>query len=90
MTAVRAACADRRVAEAISWWDQGALIWAIQYCGLQNRVVDTWSWNMCVKHTRALKPRYGWDERTLERLRADVPEANLLHWNGHAPPWIGH
>ena len=90
MTAVRAACADRRVAEAISWWDQGALIWAIQYCGLQNRVVDTWSWNMCVKHTRALKPSYGWDERTLERLRADVPEANLLHWNGHAPPWIGH
>jgi len=87
MAAVRAACADRRVAEAISWWDQGALIWAIQRCGLEHRVVDAWSWNMCVKHTRA--SRCGWDDRTLERLRAEVPEANLLHWNGHAPPWMG-
>lgn len=88
MTAVRAACADHRVAESISWWDQGALIWAIQYCGLEHRVVDTWAWNMCVKHTPAALNRQGWDEGTLERLRTDVPEANLLHWNGHAPPWI--
>jgi hypothetical protein len=88
MTAVRAACADHRVAEAISWWDQGALIWAIQRCGLEHRVVDTWAWNMCVKHTRAVRNCHGWDDGTLERLRVDVPEANLLHWNGHAPPWI--
>lgn len=88
MTAVRAACADHRVAEAISWWDQGALIWAIQRCGLEHRVVNTWAWNMCVKHTRAVRNCHGWGDGTLERLRVDVPEANLLHWNGHAPPWI--
>ena len=88
MSAVRAACIDHRIAESISWWDQGALIWAIQQCGLQHRVMKDWSWNMCVKHTDAVRRRYPWGNETLEILRKDVPNANLLHWNGHAPPWI--
>lgn len=85
--AVRAACRDRRVADAISWWDQGALIWAVQQCGLEHRMLRTTAWNLCIRRTRAMGAAIGWGESTLELLRELVPEGNLLHWNGTAPPW---
>lgn len=85
--AVRSACADPRIANAISWWDQGSLIWAVQSCGLEHRVVRTNAWNLCIRNTRAKGIDVGWDDGTLARLRDLVPEGNLLHWNGTAPPW---
>jgi hypothetical protein len=85
--AVRSACADPRIADAISWWDQGALIWAVQSCGLEHHVVRTNAWNLCIRRTRAHGVEVGWNDHTLDRLRDLVPEANLLHWNGNAPPW---
>jgi SAM-dependent methyltransferase len=88
MLPVRKACADPRVAQAISWHDQGALIWAIQNTGLEHRVAKSWKWNLCVKHTRAIKGPYDWNEGVIDTLRRDAPEANLLHWNGHAVPWV--
>lgn len=87
MEPIRRACRDPRVRDAISWWDQGALLWAIQKTGLEDRVVASWKWNLCVKHTRARGRTYEWGEGVIDVLRGDVPEANLLHWNGYAVPW---
>ena len=86
---IRQACRDKRIRDAISWWDQGALIWAIQLNELAHRVLKSWRWNLCVRHTQAYKKVYRWDESFLERVREDVPEtvANLLHWNGVPVPW---
>jgi len=86
---VRHASRDPRVASAISWWDQGCLIWAIQKTRLEHRVVPTPEWNRCARNTRAFGNRYHpWGEAVLDELRRDVPEANLLHWNGLAAPWL--
>ena len=87
MQPIRRACTDERVRNAMSWWDQGALIWAIQQAGLEDRVVSSWKWNLCVKHTSARGKTYDWNESVPDVLRRDVPEANLLHWNGYAVPW---
>jgi len=87
MHPVRMACADPRVRDAISWHDQGALLWAIQKAGLEHRVFDSWEWNLCVRHTRAFERRYVWDRSLFGELRRDVPEAKILHWNGVAFPW---
>ncbi len=87
MEPIRRACLDLRVRSAISWWDQGALLWAIQKTGLEGRVVASWKWNLCVKHTQARGRTYEWDEGVVEILRREVPEASLLHWNGYAVPW---
>jgi len=75
------------VKTAISWHDQGSLIWAIQKLGLEKRVQTDLRWNLCVKHTQAFGKKYSWDVAGLEILRNDVPEANLLHWNGTTVPW---
>jgi hypothetical protein len=88
MHAVRRACRDPRIAEAISWWDQGALIWAVQSCGLEHRVATTNAWNLCIRNSRAMGASFGWDAGTLDRLRELVPDANLLHWNGTPVPWL--
>jgi hypothetical protein len=89
MHPVRRASHDARVANAISWWDQGCLIWAIQKTGLEHRVMPTPKWNLCARNTAASGKRYApWDARALEALRRDVPEANLLHWNGLPLPWL--
>lgn len=85
---------DERIREAISWHDQGALIWAVQNAGMEDRVMSSTEWNLCVKHTGAFKkpyrftPPYYWDRDVLEQLRQDAPEANLLHWNGTQAPWL--
>jgi hypothetical protein len=78
---------DVDVREAISWHDQGALIWAIQCCGLEARVVGTTDWNLCVDHTSIAQRPIPWDAFFLDGVRAAVPNANVLHWNGNEPPW---
>ena len=87
MYPIRQACRDPRIKAAISWWDQGALIWAIQRTGSQGRVLNTWSWNLCVKHTPAADKHYDWDAGFLDKLRRDVVDANVVHWNGAPVPW---
>ena len=81
------AAADENVRRAISWWDQGALIWAIQQCGLENRVAETTTWNLCVDNTPIVNSPVAWDDNFLDNARAMVPDANIIHWNGRPPPW---
>src|SRR5947209_9722593 len=84
---VERAVRDENVRRAISWHDQGALIWAIQSCGLEHRVADTPAWNLCVDHTAIAHSPIAWDENFLDNARAKVPDANIIHWNGRPPPW---
>jgi hypothetical protein len=85
---VAAAARDRAVRDAISWHDQGALIWAIQSSGLEDRVLRTPMWNLCVDHAPVSEATLAWDDGLLERLRAALPEVRLLHWNGRKTPWL--
>jgi hypothetical protein len=85
---VARAVEDANVREAISWHDQGALIWAIQSCGLEHRVAPDNTWNMCVDHTAIIQAPIAWDRDFLAQARARVPNANILHWNGSPPPWL--
>jgi hypothetical protein len=87
MYPIRQACEDSRIREAIAWHDQGALIWAIQKTGLEQRVVDSWQWNLCVRHTALAQQAPPWNPDFLDNLRRAVPQANLLHWNGFPVPW---
>jgi hypothetical protein len=84
---VRRAFEDPQIKAAISWHDQGALIWAIQRHGLESRVAADSRWNQCVKHTPAYGQQLPWDATGLDRIRELVPQANILHWNGTAVPW---
>lgn len=86
--AVERAFEDERIKEAISWWDQGALVWALQKTGQEGRVLEHLRWNLCIKHTRVAGKSYDWGPEVLEELRADVPDANLIHWNGFNVPWL--
>jgi hypothetical protein len=81
------ACDDERISNAISWHDQGSLIWAIQNCGMQHRVAQTTSWNLCVAHTSLVDKPVPWDSDFLANVKNAVPNANLLHWNGNKVPW---
>jgi hypothetical protein len=85
---VAAAARDRSVRDAISWHDQGALIWAIQSLGLEHRVLDSWMWNLCVDHAGVSANSLMWDDGLVERLRAALPDVNILHWNGRKVPWL--
>jgi hypothetical protein len=85
---IAAAARDRSVREAISWHDQGALIWAIQSLGLEHRVLETPAWNLCVDRAAVPAEMLAWDEGLVERLRAALPDVKILHWNGRRPPWL--
>ncbi len=85
---VAAAARDRAVREAISWHDQGALIWAIQSLGLEDRVLRTPVWNLCVDNAPASEETLAWNDGFLERVRAALPEVKILHWNGRKNPWL--
>ena len=78
---------DADISDAISWWDQGALIWAIQSLGLEHRVLQDRNWNLCVKHTPLARNPIPYDSEFLPRLRNMLPDVNLLHWNGYPVPW---
>ena len=84
---VARAVEDPKVRNAISWQDQGALIWAIQRCGLEDRVVKTNDWNLCVAQTSLAGRSIPWDADFLDVVKAEVPRANIVHWNGTTPPW---
>ncbi|MBV9670089.1 MAG: hypothetical protein JOZ43_03955 [Acidobacteriales bacterium] len=85
---VAAAARDRSVRDAISWHDQGALIWAIQSLGLEDRVLPTPMWNLCVDHAAVSAETLAWDDDLVERLRKALPEVKILHWNGRKNPWL--
>jgi hypothetical protein len=84
---IAAAARDRAVMSAISWHDQGALIWAIQSLGLEHRVLRSTRWNLCVDHVLVPPETMIWDAGLCDRLRLALPEVALLHWNGNPPPW---
>ncbi len=81
------ACEDDRIRDAISWHDQGALIWAIQKMGLEHRVLESRAWNLCVRNTSVLAKNFAWNEQFLDKVRQAIEDANLLHWNGVKVPW---
>jgi hypothetical protein len=85
---VAAAARDPQVMDAIAWHDQGALIWAVQSLGLEDRVLDSPLWNLCVDHVRVPDAVMTWDDGLCERLRAALPDVRLLHWNGRPAPWV--
>ena len=84
---IAAAACDPEVMEAISWHDQGALIWAIQSLGLEHRVLRSPLWNLCVDHLNLPGELVRWDEELCTRLRQALPNIRLLHWNGRPVPW---
>jgi hypothetical protein len=84
---VERAIVDKNVRDAIAWHDQGALIWAIQSCSLEHRVASTTSWNLCVDNTPIVHRSIPWDDDFLSVVRAEVPAAHIVHWNGNEPPW---
>lgn len=90
MYPIRRAFQDLAIKAAISWHDQGALIWAVQRHGLDDRVVTSMAWNRCVLHTPAYQQPFPWDSAGLDQLRELIVDVNLLHWNGVAVPWTGH
>ncbi|HEY0613588.1 MAG TPA: hypothetical protein VGC96_03060 [Candidatus Elarobacter sp.] len=85
---VAAAARDGAVRDAISWHDQGALIWAIQSLGLEHRVLASARWNLCVANASLPQERLVWDDGIVTRLRAALPDVRILHWNGHPAPWL--
>jgi len=85
---VERAIDDLAVRAAISWHDQGALIWAIQQLGLEHRVEPASIWNLCVDNTALQAAPPPWDDAFLANARRAVPQANIVHWNGSPPPWI--
>jgi hypothetical protein len=89
MQPIRVARTDLAVRDAISWHDQGALIWAIQNTANEHRMLQDIRWNLCVRHSPAvLRKSYVWGKSVIDELRADEPSANLLHWNGYPVPWL--
>lgn len=82
------ACNNPLVREAISWHDQGALIWAIQQCGMEHRVLETPAWNLCIRHSAVVKKQPPWGEAFLQTIREIESDANVLHWNGAKMPWV--
>jgi hypothetical protein len=86
---VARAASDPCVRDAISWHDQGALIWAIQKLGLEDRVMPAPLWNLCVDNVHLPPEILAWDDSIVERLRAVLPDVRVLHWNGRKAPWLG-
>lgn len=84
---VLAAIENISVRDAISWHDQGALIWAIHNCGLEGRILADTKWNLCIRNSLAFGKKYDWQPSVLPTLRTDEPDACLLHWNGFPVPW---
>ncbi len=85
---VAAAGGDPEIMDSISWHDQGALIWAIQSLGLEDRVLPSSLWNHWVDHVRLPQEVMHWDDGLCGRLRAALPDVRLLHWNGSPAPCL--
>ena len=74
--------------DAIPWHDQGALIWAIQSLGLEDRVLESPLWNLCMDHVDVPAEMLRWNQDLCTRLRSALPDVRLLHWNGRLTPWL--
>jgi hypothetical protein len=85
---VARAARDPEVMDSIAWHDQGALIWAIQSLGLEDRVLDAPLWNLCVDQVQVGEGVMRWDAGLCDRLREVLPQVRLLHWNGARAPWL--
>ena len=85
---VEQAVVDKEIRDLISWHDQGALIWAIQFSGLEHRVAGTNIWNLCAKNTSIADRPIPWNDKFLEVARERVKQANILHWNSCRRPWV--
>ncbi len=79
--------------EAVRWHDQGALIWALQQAGYDDRLLRPRRFNLCVQHSALLGQRIAADADD-DHLRAWIAQARQLegeaatvHWNGHPVPW---
>ncbi len=84
---VATAARDRAVRDAIAWWDQGALIWAIQSLGLEHRVLSSPAWNLPVAQADLAPEALTWNDGLLARLQAALPAVRIVHWNGRPAPW---
>lgn len=84
---VEQAFENEKIKNAISWHDQGALIWTILNNNLEDNVENNWIWNQCVKHTAAKNMKFTWSSEKLAEIQKIVPDANILHWNGQSVPW---
>ena len=80
--------------DAVSWHDQGCLIWALQNAGYDSSILQDKRWNLCVKNSGLNEMAsldvsstdddlIGW----LEHARSLEADAFVVHWNGHAVPW---
>lgn len=85
----QAFCAKRIPRELIRWHDQGALIWALQFNGYDEHLLQEVKWNLCVKHS-PLKDQKINSNATDTELRDWIDQArileqsaNIVHWNGH-------
>lgn len=87
MEVVYLAFSDNKIKQAISWHDQGALIWAVLKSNSGKYVLKDNTWNCCAKHTQAYQKQYVWNETVIDLLREDIPEVNIVHWNGCVVPW---
>jgi hypothetical protein len=88
---IRSAVASPELRAAISYTDQGALIWAIHNAGLAGCVLGEGSWNFPANglaHDRAgQRKRYRWGQGLLDELRGDHPGAAVVHWMGQPKLW---
>ncbi len=84
---IAAGARDERILAAIRWHDQGALIWAIQSLGLEDRVLDDARWNLCIDHVNVASDLLQWDDHLAARLREALPDVGIVHWNGRPVPW---
>jgi hypothetical protein len=79
--------------DAVRWHDQGALIWALQQAGHDDRLLRPRRFNLCVRHSALVAERIdpAADDAALEawigNARRLETKAALVHWNGHPVPW---
>jgi hypothetical protein len=79
--------------DAVRWHDQGALIWALQQAGHDDRLLRPRRWNLCVAHTALKDLRLDPQaedsalQAWIEQLRSLEKEAAVVHWNGCPLPW---
>lgn len=67
----------------VAWADQGALLWAVQALGLQDRVRDNAVWNFPMQGRESLVQRTLAERRSLkELLCAELPDVRITHWLG--------
>jgi hypothetical protein len=85
---VTSAACDPRVMDAVSWHDQGALIWAIQALSLEGRVLGSSRWNLAIDNVALPPETLAWDDGLTDRLRSALPDVGLVHWNGRPLPWL--